>query len=86
MRPRAAAAGDSDAAPLVLTFVPSFRQSEHSVVDQRELLVLSDENPINEGAIVAVVLHKHLAALLTHTQTHTHRTFRLPKIISNYSE
>lgn len=62
-------AGDGDTAQLLLTFVPSLRQSEHGVVDQRELLVLSNENPINEGAVVTVVLHKHLTALLTHTHT-----------------
>lgn len=66
MRPRPAAAGDSTH----LTFVPSLRQRQNGVVDQRKLLVLPNQDPINKGSVVTVVLHKDLTALL-HTHTHT---------------
>lgn len=48
-----------------LTFVPLFGQGDHSVVDQRELLIFPDQNSVHKRAVVAVVFHKHLAALLT---------------------
>ncbi len=51
-----------------LTFVLRLRQSEHRVVDQRKLLVLTDQIPVNKGPVITVVLHKHLTALLTERQ------------------
>lgn len=50
------------------TFVPLFGQGDHSVVDQWELLIFPNQNSIHKCAVVAIVLHKHLAALLTGRQ------------------
>lgn len=58
----------ADQASRCLTLVLLCRKRDDGVVDQRQLLVLPDQDAVHEGAVVAVVVHKHLAALLTWTQ------------------